>query len=55
MRERARKAHGSKPEQDLLEMPKSKFDLEWDENLSPDVDSEDFEDAEIVYDDEVDA
>jgi len=29
LRERSRKVHGSKPEADLLEMPKTRFDLKW--------------------------
>ena len=32
LRERARKAHGSKPEKDLLEMSPSKFNLDWEED-----------------------
>lgn len=55
LRERARKAHGAKPEEDLLEVPKNKFDFNWGEDLSGEGDSAEFEEAEIVYDDEVDA
>lgn len=54
LRERARKAHGSKPEKDLLEMNPSRFSLEWEEE-SENSEFVELEDSEIVYDDEVDA
>lgn len=55
LRERSRKAHGAKPEEDLLEMPKSRFDLEWEESEDGAVDPSDYEEADIVYDDETEA
>lgn len=55
LRERARKAHGARPEEDLLDTPKSKFDLDWEDDVPGDMDPSEFDDTEIVYDDEVDA
>ncbi|MFZ9519533.1 MAG: ribosome biogenesis GTPase Der [Silvanigrellaceae bacterium] len=55
LRERSRKVHGAKPEEDLLEMPKTRFDLDWDEEVEDNFDPTALDEAEIVYDDEVDA
>ena len=54
LRERARKAHGSKPEKDLLEMSPSKFNLDWEEDTGGETEFFDLDESEIVYDDEVD-
>jgi hypothetical protein len=55
LRERSRKAHGTKPEEDLLDMPKARFDLEWDEDGAMADAAFDYDETEIVYDDEVDS
>ena len=54
LRERARKAHGSKPEKDLLEMSPSKLNLDWEEDTGGETEFFDLDESEIVYDDEVD-